>query len=86
MKTNRPVLMIVTLILSVSLACNAVMGAPETPVPTAKESPMIQTEAPAKAISTETPTAVEDSYFTEEFDADPQWDLAVIPDNPDSGE
>lgn len=86
MKTNRPVLMIVTLILSVSLACNAVMGAPETPVPTAKESPMIQTEAPAKAISTETPTAVEDSYFTEEFDADPKWDLAVIPDNPDSGE
>jgi len=86
MKTKGLVLSIVTSVLFVILACNAVMGTPETPLPKVEVSPVVsQTEPPTRIVPTETP-ATTGPYFTEEFDTDPQWDLAVIPDSPDSGE
>ncbi len=86
MKTKGIVLSIVTSVLFISLACNAVMGTPETPLPKVEVSPVVsQTEPPTHVVPTETPVIAE-PYFTEEFDADPQWNLAVIPDSPDSGE
>lgn len=82
MKTQRPILMIIILVLFVSMACKTLVSAPEltptlveaTPV---QASPVPQPEQPTETVKTVSP------YFTEEFDTDPQWDLAVIPDNPD---
>jgi len=86
MKTKSPVLIIVTLVLFFSLACNALMGTPHTLPSKVEASPMVsQTEPPTKVVPTETHATI-GPYFTEEFDTDPQWDLAVIPDSPDSGE
>jgi hypothetical protein len=87
MKTKKNILIIVTLVLFVSLACNAVMGTPETSLPEVEASPVIQTEPTIKAAptATETPAAT-DGYFTEEFNTDPKWDLAVIPDEPDNNQ
>jgi hypothetical protein len=85
MKTKNPILIIITFVLFISLACNTVMGTPETSAPEIEASPVIQTEPPAEVAPTATPAAT-DGYFTEEFDADPHWDLAVIPDNPDNNQ
>jgi hypothetical protein len=85
MKTKKPILIIVSLVLFVSLACNAVMGAPETSLPQVEASPMIQKEPTTNAVPTATPAATA-GYFTEEFNADPQWDLVVVADNPDNNQ
>ena len=88
MKVQQPFYRVFALVLFVSLACQTVMGAPETEAPTEitsseeQETPEAQQEQATEAVSTKTPT-VDSRYFTEEFDANPKWNLAVIPDNPD---
>lgn len=88
MKTQRPFLVLFALVLFTSLACQTVLGtAEEEP---ANEALVIEEEETPKPVVTqalvEEETEVPDTkspYFTEEFDSDPEWNLAVIPDNPD---
>ncbi len=88
MKVHRPILMLITLVLFVSLACTALLGTPETETPTETnpfqvEALSTQKEQATEAAPTETPLPPS-PYFTEEFDTDPQWDLVVVPDKTDN--
>ena len=96
MKVQRPFLMIVALVLSVSLACSTVTGG--TSQPEAAEGPDAAAadtnpspQTPPEVLPSATraqPTEVVPTetplppspYFTEEFDVDPRWDLEVVKD------
>jgi hypothetical protein len=86
MKVQRPFLAVIALILFVSMACKTLLGPRGTATP--EEEPQSPTpQATRTARPTETAQATEGSpYFTEEFDTDPKWKLAVIPDNPTNGQ
>lgn len=91
MKVFRPFFVIAVLILIVSLACGAFAPSEPTPVPqpvqlqpvdsptqASQPLPPVEqqpTDAPAPAPVSSGP------FFTEEFDADPQWYYEVIEDN-----
>ena len=90
MKTQRPFLVLFALFFFVSLACQTVLGtakeeaSTEAPVLLEEEeisTPVVETQAPEEE-ETEASDA-KSLYFTEEFESDPEWNLAVIPDNPD---
>jgi hypothetical protein len=89
MKIQRPFLVVLSLVLFVSLACKTVLGSTEEEAPT--EVVVIEEDEPTdepeevqvtEAAETEEP-ATDESYFTEEFESDPKWDLIVVPDHPD---
>jgi hypothetical protein len=92
MKTNRPFLMIASLVLVVSLACGLFSSgeptappAPPTFAPLPTSEPLQQEQPPQQEDQpTEAPQAPQSSdgpFFTEEFDSDPQWYYEVIEDN-----
>lgn len=87
MKSQRPNLAVIALVLFASMACKALLGQPETAVP--EEAPSNPTTLPTAtqtARATETAQPEDSPYFTEEFDSDPHWNLAVIPDTPANGQ
>ncbi|MBI3151494.1 MAG: hypothetical protein HYZ21_05145 [Chloroflexi bacterium] len=83
MKSLRPIVFIVGLILVVSLACVGLSNNEPTVAP---QQPVVQQEQPTEVPpteipSTEAPVASSGPFFTEEFDSDPQWYYEVIKGN-----
>ena|ERR1051326_541073 len=89
MKTLRPMLFIVSLLLVVGLACSGLTGAPTQQQPPTQSQPVQvnnptavppqptevpSTEAPATCVATEPPAPASQPFFTEEFDQDPGSD------------
>ena len=88
MKVFRPFFLISSLVLIISLACGGSTTQPTAvPQPIQQEQPVDSpTEAaPPVEQPTDAPAPVSSGpYFTEEFDADPQWYYEVIKDSDES--
>ncbi len=91
MKTLRPFLFLASIVMLVSLACGLFSSGPETqptlpPIPTQPQQQQ-QQEQPTPQQQQEQPTQEAQpiqtggGFYTEEFNADPQWYYEVIEDN-----